>query len=299
MTTFKTLSQQAIEHFPDSDAQLIAEAEEVVEAFKHYNFKKAKSILGNFATHLTTSKDKHIFEVRLLLLKSMIEHSKGNCKNSKEIAQCGLQMMQQIPVDLVTVWFYIEAATVTNTILTETLDFQCSRSLKNEALQYLQLAARDANSLEDPSHRMFDLQQKLHIYKAWVLLECSVTGQVAQQNGSIRNEDVEAAAEELVSVSETVFKGSPLTHFRNIQYHLAQCDLFFRRSQIPQEDCVSNLKHAFECGSKARTRARKHRFENMVDYANKRLAYLTEKLVRHAVDSRKQQAKNFLIELEY
>ena len=133
---------------------------------------------------------------------------------------------------------------------------------------------------------MFDLQQKLHIYKAWILLECSITGQEAQQNRCVPIEDIDAAAGELASVSESVLKGNPLTQFRKIQYDLAQCDLFRRRSETQLECSIQNLKQAFECAWKARAAARKHRFGNMQSYANKRLAYPTENLVRHAVQTR-------------
>ena len=291
---FNKLSKLAITTFPESDAKLVVMAEKAVFACKHQQFGKAESLLNELSTLLRSSKNSSIFEVRMLLLQCTIEHSKGNYDASYEVAQAGLQKMQLIPADLLTLVFYIEAARVTTTVLTTTYEFQRHRLLKDEALMFLQLAARDANSIEDLPVTKSDFRQKLHIYKAWTLLECSVTGDVVQQKHGISCEDIESAAGELVSVYESVLKGSTLTHFRKLQYDLAQSDLFRRRSETPDKDYIQNLKQAFECASKARATATKHRFENMLGYANKRLADLLEKLVRHAVQTRGRVGnKNF------
>ena len=299
MKAFNTLSQLAIKNFPESDAGLIVKAEEVVVAYKHCHFRKAKSLLEEFAKLLTHSKDSLIFEVRMLLLRSKLEHSTGKCEDSYNTAQNGLQMMQQIPVDLTTVWFYIEAATVATTISTTAGDSQRYSSLKDEAQKYLLMATISANSLEDRPYRMSDLRQKLYIYKAWILLECSFTGQIEQQESRIRSEDIDVAGGELASVYESVLKGSPLTQFRKIQYHLVQCDLFHRLSEIQQENYIQKLKQAFEYASNARTLARKHHFENMMGYANKRLAELTEKFVRHAVKTHGERGDKTFFGLKY
>ena len=120
---FKTLSQLAIEYFPACNAHLIVTAEETVVAFKFHNFRKSESLLAKFESLLKDSADSVIFEVRLLLLRSMIEHSRGNYLLSYERAQHGLQMMQLIPADLTTVELYIQAAMV-NAVLTATHDIE-------------------------------------------------------------------------------------------------------------------------------------------------------------------------------
>ena len=197
----------------------------------------------------------------------MIEHSQGNYEVSYEIAQDGLQKMQLIPIDRITVELYVKVATVATIVLARTHELQKCFLLKDQARMHLQLPAREANSLTDlPS----DLQQKLHIYKAWTLLECSDAGEVARQEHGISLENIEAAAGEHAFVFESDLKRRPLTHFRKTQFFLAQGNLFRRRSELMQEHYTGNLKQAYECGSKARILARKHHFEHMVDYANKR-----------------------------
>lgn len=295
MNAFSSLSKLAIEKFPGNNADLIVKAERVVVAYKSYQFQKVESLLRELATLLTSSKDSSIFQVRMLLLQTVIERGKGNYEEAFKKTQDGLQMMQLIPVDLITVSFYIEAAMVTSIVSAMQHDLSTYRSLKERARVYLELAARDANSLEDLPSGMYDLQQKLHIYKAWILLECSVTGEEVQERHRISSEDIDGAARELAFVSESVLNGRPLTHFRKVQYDLAQSDLCRRRSEVFQEDNVGNLKLAFESCANARRLAEQHRFVNMMDFANKRLADLTEKLVRHALCSPGgHRSKNFL-----
>lgn len=299
MKDYNALCKVAVKHFADSNAALVVTTDNVIVASKSSYFGKAKSLLEQFPALLASSKDSSIFEVIMLLLQCMIERMQGNNEICYEIVQRGLQLSQLIPVELYSIWFYFEAAMSIILILAKEHDLQKHRFLKDSAQNYLEVAARHGNSLEDLSLEMSEIQSKVHIYKAWVFLECPMTGDEIQQKRLPSYEDIEAARRELSSVAESVLKRCILTNYRKIQYHLAECDLFRRRSEILTENYISNLKHAFQCGSTARDLAKRHHFEIMVGYANKRLADLTEKLVRHAIHSCGKHPSRNLLGFEY
>lgn len=279
---FSTLSELAMQRFPESETKLIVKAEEIVMAYKQHCYKKAESLLRDFSECLTSVKDSSILEVRSLQLRSMIERGKGNYQESNKIAEDGLQIMQFIAPGFTTVWFYIHAAMAATTLSNNEVDSQKCLELKKKARQYLDLAARDANLLDDFSEEVSDIQQKLSTYKAFVLLGCSVTGESARQRYDTTG-DIDAAAKELAFVHEIALTGKPLTHYRKVQYHLAQCDLLSLRKEGLGENSTRNVKRAFDHVTKAVTLARKYNFQDVIHYANKRRADLTEDLVRNAM----------------
>lgn len=290
---FRDLSNLAKERFPESDASLIVEAEETVIACKQNCLAKATELQQKFANLLTSTKDTLIHEVRNLHLQSMIKRGAGEYEESYKLAQDGLQKMQLISPGFTTVLFYIHAAMAA--ILhhaNKKQDLHKSCTPKEEALRHLDLAERVAHSLEDSLDELSDLQQKLHIYKAIVSLDCSITGETVQQQHKM-TDTAQAATKELGFVYETALMVNPLTPYREVQYLLSQSDLLYRRTEgFREENATQNVKRAFEFVEESLRLAKKWDFQDMIQYASKRRANLTEKLICNAFIASKTKGKS-------
>ena len=122
-----------------------------------------------------------------------------------------------------------------------------------------------------------DLKQKLSIYKASVFLGCSLTGDIIDES-LVSDSDIREAKSALMSVHWSILDTMSPTLFRKSQYFLAQSDLYYRYGQR-SKDYFQNWKLAFELASQAQSFARECRFQEMVVYASRRLARLTESLI--------------------
>ena len=293
---FAHLGKLAVDKYPESSAVLVFVSEQVAVALKYHHFEKAKRLFHTFEESFEKATADHgIFAVRKLYLKSRIQRARGCYAKSYETAKVGLQMMEQIPAEFMTVWFYMHAATLATILLSTENNPQVTSDLRLQAKEYLQMAARDANALDAFSpQRVSDLKQKLHIYMASVFLGCSITGK-ALDEVLISDSDVKAATSELVMVQRSIFSEATPTCFREIQFLLAQSDLSFRNSQRSpnQEDQNRNLKRAFKHGKEALHLARESQFEEMIHYANERLANLTKTIIRNRYFLSKKSLDNF------
>lgn len=285
--SFQELTKLTKENLSESESCLLVTPEEVMVALKKHYFLKAESLLRTFAQSSRLAENSLIFNVRMLQLKSRIERSKGNFEESYEIAQEGLQNMKLIDPEYINVWFYLDAAMVATILSKNVEDSQRSAQLRNEARHYLDLAARNLSSLTDLPEEASDIQHKLHIYEAFVLLESSITGEVAPQE-YVTREAIAAAAKVLASVHEAVLMGNPLTHCRKVQYYFAQSDLFRRRLEKSQQNYLQNATQAFELATQALNLAKKNNFQDMVEHAHKRRSDLTELLVRNFFTSQRK-----------
>ena len=279
MELFNKISGHATAKYRDSDAPLIVKSEKVAVAYKEGDFEGAERLLCEYvATMNECVKDGLIFEVRELYLRSRIERARGNYSKSYQIALDGLQLMQSLPVEFITVWFYLHAAMLAITLSSLVSDPQQQDDLADEGQTYLELATRGVNILDEYPKEKADLQQKLHIYKAMTLLRCPLTGDVHPK--CITRGAVKEAQLELTSVHESTFE-TKLTHFRKIQYLLLQCDLKHRLAEISsdEQDVVVYLKEAKEFSNQAHLLSKRYKFKEMVDYADRRSVMYAKKEV--------------------
>ena len=264
----------------ERNAELVAKAGRVTIAYKSGDAEHAKLLLKEFENLLKNSKDSSIFEVRLRLSQSLVARSEKNYEESYVRSKEGLQLGQNIPPGLCLLWLYLECAM--NAVLLGSQsqdDLEIYEGLKKEALVYLEGAARVANTLSEDNieYRIDDFRHKLCIYKAWVLLNCSVTGEAAAVPPS--KGDLYAAKAEIVCVSNNNLSPNTLTKFREIEFNLVRCDFSKRLSEI-QEDEVNKkkiLQDALQEAEKAKVLAKK-KFQKLFEYAKYRCKILEERI---------------------
>lgn len=278
---FKNLSEFSMKMFPRSNASLVVLSEKIILACKKHHFEKAELLLEEYKKSLESPVDDyHIFKVKELYLRSRIESAKGNYDKSYEIASDGLQQMQHISAEFITVWFYIHAAMMAIIISRNENDSQKRNDITKQAKAWLDKAKRDAKLCQKDygTEMTADLQQKLHI--SFATIHLVVFGSSSKQGDSCTN--IEAAEAELELVRTLSSNGHPLTSFRHIQNLLVWCTLFYWRSHrfTEQEKCVECLKQAYTLATEAKNLARECDFEEMVYRANSCLADVTEKIVR-------------------
>ena len=287
---FTGLCDMAMAKYPKSCAALVATAEKAAIACKNNQFKIARSLLDeyNVTLHGANVNDVLFFEVRGLCLRSRTERAEGKCIESYETAKDGLQKMQLVPADFLTVWFYIHAAAVATILSTKERNPLRYSTLVNECQNFLEAALRIANTLDEKKfpRSTADLKQKSRIYLAMSLLGSSITGEIVK-NRNVTKVDIENAASELTAVQGSRLDGIQPTHFQEVEYFLAQSDLCYRRSIMSpcSVDQVKQLRWAFELSKKAHCLAQELHFEEAAQYANTRLARLTEMLVRNTLQS--------------
>lgn len=287
---FKKLCHLAVSKYPSSCARLVSTAEKGAIACKNNEFKTAKLLLSDFMETLNQSmvNDVSFFEVRGLCLKSRIERAEGKFEESYNTVKDGLQKMQLVPADFLTVWFYINAAAVANILCSKEENPQRYANLVEESQTYLQSALRDSNTLDENQYprSTSDLKQKTRIYLAMSILGCSLTGEVAKQKHRTKA-DIVNAASQLKAVQESKIDGIQPTRFQEVEYFLAQSDLCYCRAMLSSNsaDQTTDLKWASELSTKAQCLAQELQFEEAVCYAQRRLARLTEILDRNAVQS--------------
>ena len=287
---FNKFCALAMRKYPNSCARLVSTAEEAAIACKNNQFETAKCLLGDFLETLNQAEvnDVPFFEVRGLCLKSRIERAEDKCEKSYKTAKDGLQMMQLVQADFLTVWFYIHAAAVATILSSKERDSQRYNTLVKESQVYLQAALRDAETLDERQYprSTSDLKQKTRIYLAMSQLGCSLTGEIAKLK-VLTEADIDNAASELKAVQGSMFDGIQPTRFQEVEYFLAQSDLCYCRSTLSSNlaEQTKDLRWAFELSKKAQCLAQELHFEEAVLYANRRLARLTEMLIRNALQS--------------
>jgi hypothetical protein len=220
----------------NSNLAIVSKAGRVTIAYKSGDAEKAQTLLQEYEKLVNDSQlDQLIFKVRLYLSQSLVARSLENYEESYEKGKEGLQLGQNIPAGLCLLWLYLECAM--NAVC---LAFQNEHvverfgDLRKEALVYLEEAGRVATALPEDhiQYRIYDFQNKLCIYKAFVLLNFTVTGEAAEIAPT--QQDLDAANAELSTVKKNRRNGKDLTKFREIEYYLAKSDYYTRLSEIKE-----------------------------------------------------------------
>lgn len=278
--SFDKLCELAVTNFKERNAELVVKAGKVTIAYKSGNPKLAETLLQEFEDSLSSSKDQSIFEVRLRLSQSLVARSVEDYKESYEKSKEGLQMGQNIPPGLCLLWLYLECAmNAASLAFKNQSEVKRFSEMKKEALVYLEEAARVANTLIDDEipYRITDFQHKLCIYKVWVLINYSITGEAAEIAPS--REDLTAANAELSTVFKNELNGNYLTKFREIEYYLAKSDYLTRLSEIMEDKIEKKrrLQDAIHEVLKAIAEAEK-KFKKLFEYAKRRNKTLEERI---------------------
>ena len=282
LQSFDNLCTLADTKFKDRDGGLVVMAGRITIAYKNGDIKLAKKYLKKFEDSLSNTKDSLIFEVRLRLSQSLVARREHNYIESYNKSKDGVQLGQNIPPGLCLLWLYLECAMNAACLASQNQDdVEFYREMKREALAHLEGAARVADALKDGNveYRINDFQHKSRIYKAWVLINCSVTGEAARIQPS--EAELEAACEELSIVHKTHLNGKMLSKMREVEYHMVQCDIFTRRSEIQQHSASKKelLQKALEEADIAKLQAKNHQaINNLFTYAVRRYDAISERL---------------------
>lgn len=300
LTEFERCAKWAERKFSHehNDVNLIILAERVAYAYRSGQYKKAKELLKKFEEFLSSSQDIVVFKFKAVYAKSAIARAEGKYEESYSIAINGLQLAQQIPAGIVTAWFFNHVALVEALLLqsavenAETRKISLQKSAHGNFITALQHA--QASSIEQEfCISMADLRQRVHINRAITLLGHCFSG----DHRSAINCDIKAAKENLAAHLGITLEGHSQTHFREIHHNFALSDLsayqwqqqehkqretqnktIFRDREMPEA-----LLAAFYYAKKALTCASDCRFEEMIHYAKKRVAALTETMLRHKI----------------
>ena len=269
---FENLCKLAVTHFKGNNAELVVMAGRVTIAYKSGETKLVETLLADFEDLLPSSKDKSIFEVRLRLSQSLVARSLENYEESYEKSKEGLQLGQNIPPGLCLLWLYLECGMNAACMAFKNQhDVKLFCEKKKEALVDLEEAARVATTLVEDKipYRISDFQHKLCIYKAWVLLNYSVTGAAAEIAPT--KDDLNAASVELSTVYKNQLNGNILTKFREIEFYLARSDHFTRVAEMTEDETEKKMifKNALVEVSIAKTLAEDD-FKKLYEYAKRR-----------------------------
>ena len=303
LESFDKLCYLAEEHFKKKNGHLVVMAGRVTIAYKSGNTQQAQTLLQQFSDLIDESKDdKSIFQVRLYLSQSLVARSLENYKESYEKSKEGLQLGQNIPAGLCLLWLYLECAMNAISLAFQNQhDVKSFNELRKEAWVYLEEAARVATTLTEDNipYRISDFQHKLSIYKAWVLLNYSVTGEAARIAPTL--EDLKVASEELANVFKNhKFNRIRLTKFREIEFHLAKSDHLARVSdtivqdnEMKKDTLEDAMKNACTAERLAGENDSENKFKKLSEYAIKRVKVLQEKIELCKVAPTEQTVRSF------
>ena len=157
-------------------------------------------------------------------------------------------------------------------------DLEEHRAKKQLALKYLDITQSVGSKLVDLklAFDSTDFYYKIRIYKTWVVLNSSVTGDLlAVEDVALTEEDRETAAKLLGSIHEALLR-KPISPYRKIQYKLATSDMYRRNFEVSQN--IEHLKKACKLALKAQKKAKTCRFNNLSGYAAKRVEYLENEM---------------------
>lgn len=273
------------DQFEKRNARLVVKAGRITIAYKSGDLRLANSLLKEFEKLLSTSTDRSIFHVRFCLSQSLVARREKNYLLCYEKSKEGLQLGLNIPPGLCLLWLYLECAMNAACLGFQSQDNdQKYNEMKQEALMCLENAAKIATTLiqDNIPYRMTDFQHKLCIYKVWVLINCSVTGEAAVIAPS--KEDLKAASRELNLVDQMEREKKTLTKFRKIEHLLARCDYFTRQSEVAENKSEElRILQSAKCEAIAAKALTEEEFDNLFEYAKKRYVTLVAKL-DHCMD---------------
>ena len=287
---FKKCAELERQRYPNViEVQLIILEQTSAQAHKRGEMKKADQKFKEFEDKLQREDNTVVFKLRAIYAKSAISRAKGDYKESYEIAQEGLQLVEMAPAGILTAWFYNHVAMVETILSQQTKESDKKSQLANSALQHYTKALEhtQASSIEQEFPTIIaDLQQRILTCRAITTLGDFAKGANFKQ---ATPSDIKAAKTDLTDYKRLV-KLHSVTSYRKIYYLLAKSDLrvckWWQQRQQQDERSLQNsgspkyLKKAFVCATKAKDLATMFHFQEMNNYACNRLAKITEIMIK-------------------
>ena len=219
---FKTCAELARQTYPNViEVQLIILEQTSAQAHKRGELKKADQKFKEFQDKLQREDSANIFKLRAIYANSAISRAKGDYKDSYEIAQEGLQLVETASAGILTAWFYNHVAMVETIQLQQTKDSGKKGQLANSALEHYTKALEhtQASSIEGEFPTIIaDLQQRIHTCRVITTVGDFASGANFKQ---ATPSDIKAAKTDLTNYKRLV-KVHSVTSYRKIYYLLAK-----------------------------------------------------------------------------
>ena len=275
----------------------------------HYRkgeFDKSEDLLRKFETLVPESENEQIFKVRGRLILSAMERTRGNHKESYEIAKEILRDVEQISACILTAEFYVHFATMLTIIegtkeLNDELrnDLTENTSFKEEAIKFYDVALQHLREAEYVPRSKADMEQKTYINLAILKLGCSLSGDVVDHHVGV--EDIEAASTSLERVDCLITKERyALSGFRKCHHLFALSSLFYRQSQLETTTDLSieSLESAIEYAEDAKRSAELHDFKELLGYSKKHAEVYKKELEWKISEKRKHLKRKLSTDAE-
>ena len=233
--------------------------------------------------------------------KSGILRAQGKYEESYNIALEGLQLLESVPAGIISACFYYYVAILQKHILQQRGEAGRSSWIKKAALDNFIKALQhsQASSVEQEfSATIADLRQRIHVLRAITILGDFVNGKDFR---AATPSDIKAAETDLIAYHCMVIDGHIATNYHRICYLFAMSDFHVcqwgqqqntkeeRSSEIETPDLLNG---AFNLATEAKALSMKFHFQELTNYANKRLAVITEIIIKHKVSSLGPRCKN-------
>ena len=292
---FKTCAELARQTYPNViEVQLIILEQTSAQAHKRGELKKADQKFKEFQDKLQREDSANIFKLRAIYANSAISRAKGDYKDSYEIAQEGLQLVETASAGILTAWFYNHVAMVETIQLQQTKDSGKKGQLANSALEHYTKALEhtQASSIEGEFPTIIaDLQQRIHTCRVITTVGDFASGANFKQ---ATPSDIKAAKTDLTNYKRLV-KVHSVTSYRKIYYLFAKsdrrvCKWWQQRQQQDERSLQDSgnpkyLKKAFVCATNAKDLAMMFHFQEMNNYACNRLAKIAEIMIKLKLSS--------------
>lgn len=206
--------------------------------YKMGDFKQAQQGLEEFKRKLAEipqSKDRVISEAREFLVKSALERSRGNVRESYEHAMNGLPLLEEVPSGMFIVQYLANLATTITILLEVENAGETNKKLKKQAIDFFEKAIDHLEDSNDFLPAKYDHIQKIHIHLAFLHLGCSYASGT-RDACRVDDSEIKKAANHVNAAAQSVNEGYAMTNYRNCQYLLVRSVLFFRLSQNVQPD---------------------------------------------------------------
>lgn len=246
--------------YKTNDTKLLVLSKQITACYRRKRFDAAYTLLEEYERILRQlERDQTFFEVMQLYLQAALKRACGDFDGLEELIHASLAKADTIEAGLVTAIVYIFAGTVTDLIETKKA---VDRKLSPE---YLSITAlQHLKSVTDFSQVLADMQQKAYITLATFYLSCNIRGQPI--NDSIDISSLDKAKRYIMAVHDSVYRGNPMSAYREVQLCLLQSIFNYRYSQIPS--ITTDKRHRFlddglKYAENAEHLASKHNFAEM------------------------------------
>ena len=302
---FKKLAISVKEQHRGTATELFVMIIESVVAYKRGMMKKANEIVSEVEATLKNHQnidDHQILMFRMLYAKSAIARAKGDYDLSYKYARDAHHVADQIQPGVLTAWFFNHVAIVEKFLSHEQkrLEEETKKMKKSslehyvKALQY----AKASNVEQEFAGMIADLEQRVHIFRAISILGNFATGTNLSE---VTPSNIKAAENDLLRYKSLEIAGFLPTNYRRTYCLFAESDLRFaqwyqkllnqrlqqqEQQQVQQQQhegvykMCSLLKDARSKALEARNLSKKCRFEELTEYANRRLGKITEMMVK-------------------